>query len=474
MPKLPSSQSQGPKATTLHFSPAILASPPLPERAPALFAFMKKREALRCAKATGASWPWSDDEILNEYKFTNVKREHDRTTAWMREHFTRHAASSSAGVTVFNCALFRIFGTTHLASRAGWTFSDYDARAVERAAQECRREHGHAFTSAYCLVAHNSEIASEESAQRAYERVCRKSLQAVWDKREKFDQACATGSWRTLIEMLRQTPGFGGSGFMAKEVALDVMQTPHLRRCVDRNDWCPVGPGARRGLNRLHGRPTQQAVAVGGASEARFLREMLALFRALLEAEPEWCRALDIELHDVQFQLCEFDKYERIRTREGGKKTKYLQPPAPPAAGAPSAAAPPASSSSSSSSAAAAAPPMPAPPAAAPAPPPAAPAPAGAPSAQDLTRHAEVAAPSDAPVHGSAPSAVEAGAKAEAGSAAMSLPSSAARQEALVAKVKRLVGRASDGEVVVALAACDDNIVRAAEFVKTERKRAAA
>ena len=56
----------------------------------------------------------------------------------------------------------------------------------------------------------------------------------------------------------------------------------------------------------------------------------------------------------------------------------------------------------------------------------------------------------------------------------MSLPSSAARQEALVAKVKRLVGRASDGEVVVALAACDDNIVRAAEFVKTERKRAAA
>ena len=30
--------------------------------------------------------------------------------------------------------------------------------------------------------------------------------------------ACATGSWRALVEALRATPGFGGSGFMAKEV----------------------------------------------------------------------------------------------------------------------------------------------------------------------------------------------------------------------------------------------------------------
>ena len=32
------------------------------------------------------------------------------------------------------------------------------------------------------------------------------------------------------------------------------------QRCGDLNDWCPVGPGARRGLNRLHGRPIQDAL----------------------------------------------------------------------------------------------------------------------------------------------------------------------------------------------------------------------
>ena len=51
---------------------------------------------------------------------------------------------------------------------------------------------------------------------------------------------------------------------------------------------------------------------------------MRALHEALRQAESEWCRELDIELHDVQFQLCEFDKYERIRRGEGGRKTKYV------------------------------------------------------------------------------------------------------------------------------------------------------
>ena len=113
---------------------------------------------------------------------------------------------------------------------------------------------------------------------------------------------------------------------MAKEVALDVMQTPHLRDCHDRNKWCPIGPGARRGLNRLHFRATSQAVGVvGGACEERFLAELRALYGEVRAAEPAWCDALGIELHDVQFQLCEFDKYERIRGREGGKKTRYVR-----------------------------------------------------------------------------------------------------------------------------------------------------
>ena len=313
------------KVVSMRFTPAALSAPLLTERASDLFSFMKRRDELRRNKEEGLAAPWSNDAILAEYKFTNVKREHDRTTRWMREHFTGvHASTSSAGITVFNCALFRIFGTVELATMAGWTHA-YDAYALERIAHTCRAEHGHAFTSAYCLPLHNAEVNSVASAQRAYERVCRKYLQAAWDRRDILGAACASGSWRELTEALRATLGFGGSGFMAKEVALDVMQTKHLRQACDRNEWCPVGPGARRGLNRLHGRPAALAIgASGGACERRFLDELRALYDAILAAESAWCQELDIELHDLQFQLCEYDKYQRICLREGGRKTKYV------------------------------------------------------------------------------------------------------------------------------------------------------
>ena len=52
---------------------------------------------------------------------------------------------------------------------------------------------------------------------------------------------------------LRKVTGFGGSGFMAKEVLLDAIKWPSLANMVVDGDWTPPGPGARRGLNRLHG-----------------------------------------------------------------------------------------------------------------------------------------------------------------------------------------------------------------------------
>ena len=34
----------------------------------------------------------------------------------------------------------------------------------------------------------------------------------------------------------------------------------------------------------------------------------------------EW---VELELHDIQFQLCEFDKYERVKHREGRPRSLY-------------------------------------------------------------------------------------------------------------------------------------------------------
>ena len=34
---------------------------------------LRARDSIRVQKAAGAPWPWSDNDILNRHKFTNVK-----------------------------------------------------------------------------------------------------------------------------------------------------------------------------------------------------------------------------------------------------------------------------------------------------------------------------------------------------------------------------------------------------------------
>ena len=51
------------------------------------------------------------------------------------------------------------------------------------------------------------------------------------------------------------------------------------------------------------------------------LSEMKRLLDLARDTLPDWMP--ELELHDIQFQLCEFDKYERVRLGEGRPKARY-------------------------------------------------------------------------------------------------------------------------------------------------------
>jgi hypothetical protein len=275
----------------------------------AFFRFMEKRERLRLVKESGAKWPWSDDPILNTYKFTNVKRENDRTTRWMRENWTSPNSHKPAGEIIYNCALFRYFGTTHFAAAIGWQEENNPEKIISAAAQ--RKAMGlPVFTGAYI-------IPTLGLRGPKHEVVARQILGPIWENRHRLAEiAKTTRRWRDFLESLSGLPGFGGTGFMAKEVGQDLIHTPVLRDVVDRDSWCPAGPGAQRGLNRIHGRPVGKSV-----SQNLALKEMCDIFKQAKDLLQPFMPAL--ELHDIQFQLCEFDKYERTRLGEGKPKSRY-------------------------------------------------------------------------------------------------------------------------------------------------------
>ena len=56
---------------------------------PELLAYwIQERELIRRAKEQGLSKPWTDDDVFRRVYFTNVHREDDKVTRWIRENYT--------------------------------------------------------------------------------------------------------------------------------------------------------------------------------------------------------------------------------------------------------------------------------------------------------------------------------------------------------------------------------------------------
>ena len=280
------------------------------------YEFMKARENIRLVKEAGAPWPWTGDPILQEYKFTNVKREHDRTTKWMRENWTKPHHNRHPSEVLFNCALFRYFGTIEFADRIGWQY-DFGRSSVRRAIKEIAAEllanKKRVFTGAYVITNQGMSAPKQEVVVDYFLHPFHGACDRLVILAEK------TKSWKAVAKEMMRLQGFGGSGFMTKEILQDALHSGvFVNGCDDRNTYCPIGPGARRGLNRLAGRDLS-------AKPKTLLEEAIRLFEA---REGEWPKGwIELELHDIQFQLCEYDKYERVRLGEGRPRNRYRRKP---------------------------------------------------------------------------------------------------------------------------------------------------
>jgi hypothetical protein len=273
-----------------------------------LWAYIKERENIRLRKEAGQPWPWTKDKILQSGKFTNVQREYDRTTKEFHSVFSHHYRTAPPEVLLLNCAIARWFGTAEFYHSLGWQ-SSFNAYVLESAAN-ARMAAGRAvFTRAYVITNGGQSIPKTEY-------VSHKVLASLWFRAkgvvERIDQ---TRTWRAGYDQLRHAEGHGGTGFMAKEVLLDYIT--YVPALVDRYGWTPVGPGAMRGLGRILAQdPNAKA------------KDPLDTILLILDKVGPWWQEMSygqraLSAHDIQFCLCEYDKYERVRLGEGKMKNQY-------------------------------------------------------------------------------------------------------------------------------------------------------
>lgn len=274
--------------------------------------WINQRHAIYCRKKEGLPWPWTEDKILQKYKFTNVFRELDKTTVWMRENLTNPNAHQSYPLMIYNCAVFRMFGTMEMCEAIGGWQDIYNPRHLKRIARERLDNKQKVFTGAYIITNQGKKDPKENIVVDEF-------LFAIWDYRQLLSDIARRGSLQQMHQNLGRLQGWGGGGFMAYELVSDLRHTPVLRDATDINTWANAGPGAKRGLNRVFGRPLKFASSKHGWNEE--MKKLLLKVNALKHSYVP-----TLEMREIEHSLCEFDKYERVKNGEGKPRSIY-QPP---------------------------------------------------------------------------------------------------------------------------------------------------
>jgi hypothetical protein len=269
-------------------------------------AFVKERHSIYLRREAEQKKPWTEDPILQQYRFCNIYRELDTVTVWIREHWREpHANDPDLW---FAMIVARLINWPPSLEEGGYPAPWNSRRAILVRRLDTRQVRGEKiFTGAYMI--HADRFAGGTKVGYLAERV----LTPIWERRKEGEKIFTT-SLAASHRWLTQFRDMGS--FMAAQVVADVKYTPLLRDAPDWNSWAAPGPGSVRGLNRVLRRDVRDKW-----SAEDWLGILNYLQHDLNQALPKkWTR---LHAQDTQNCLCEFDKYQRVKNGEGRPRSLY-------------------------------------------------------------------------------------------------------------------------------------------------------
>jgi hypothetical protein len=268
-----------------------------------LIYWIKERISIKEKRVLGLPKPWSDDPIFQQYKFCHVLREDDRVTKWLFENW--YTPNRGQHNLWFAACVARLFNWPDTLARIGFPNKPFkDIVNYWRADLKWLRDHEEVkvFTGAYLVSTNGVKM---DKIDYILDRVLTPIAQ---NGHPPFPADTLESYWRFLTE-------FDGLGsFMAGQVIADLkFCDPVLEEASDWQDWAPLGPGSKRGLNRVFERPLEK-----GVTQQQANKEFIELRDYVRDVS-----GIHLSVHNLQNCLCETDKYLRLKNNEGSVRSKY-------------------------------------------------------------------------------------------------------------------------------------------------------
>jgi hypothetical protein len=280
------------------------------------FEFVNEREATRIRKESGAPAPWTEDPILQKYRFCNIFREDDKTTRWFRDN-VRGPLKDSPSVALMTIA-FRWFNRIEVGELLTpmMMTGEWDRDWAEKTLRPHVEAGGKTCTGAYMIRTPQGK----DKLTGVLELI--EGARGTAEALVRYRDAPGPKTLEEAHSLVCETWFLGP--FLAYEVITDLRHTYLLRDATDISTWASPGPGAARGTSWLHyGR--RDKVGYGSVKGKELSMHTMRNLVLLANTGGHWNYPhRSWEMREAEHCLCEYDK---MRRAQGGQrlKRKYTQ-----------------------------------------------------------------------------------------------------------------------------------------------------
>jgi len=274
--------------------------------------FVSERDIIRRKRNLGLEAPWTDDPILQEYRFCNVRRRDDRVTQWLLKNYFPLFEEDL----FFAAAIARLINwpptLKHLIDIGvlPCSMDTFDRDIFITTLAAYKEEHAKTFTGAYMVFPTNKYAPKEVGLAD--------TLASIIENRKLIEKAMSHKRIESVVYALTQCAGVGT--FMGGQFAADLTYLQgQLDTAVDLYKWAPLGPGSQQGMNLMLGFKKGKMW-----KPEDFNKNLMDVMNDWLVYHLNFEEDnIKMTLHDVQNCFCEYGKYGRTVIGSGRPRSKY-------------------------------------------------------------------------------------------------------------------------------------------------------